>query len=754
MKNSVQSESSRVLLKRLKNTLAEEGDSQTRLNNIVGLIASSMKAEVCSIYLKDNNALELFASEGLKADSVHLTKLKIGEGLVGKIAQTSEPINTDDVKKTQGFRFIPETGEERYSSFLGVAIQRLGEILGVLIVQNVRKRKYTEDDVYGLEIIAMVLAEMTELGIFSSGNKKSFNKRKKLPLFLSGISVQKGIAIGKVILQEPKLVIENPIADNPKNEKEKLNNAFKKLQKNIESLINKNFSIKPGAYFEILEAYQLFAKDKGWRRRMEESIESGLSAPLAVEKEQSETRAKMSKISDPYIKERLHDLDDLSNRLIKILTKHDTKKLLNSSEKFILVARNIGPGELLDYRNNICGVILEEGSVGSHASIVASSLAIPSLIQSSDIIRHAYEGDLVIIDGDQGKIHLRPEQKVLRQFKKIKEDYRKAEEKYQTIRNKKAKTKDGINIKLFMNAGLMADLPSLQKSGADGVGLFRTELQFLTRSKIPKRSEQSNLYSKILDSSHGKEVNFRTVDIGSDKIINFVERKREANPSLGWRAIRLSLDKKIIMRIQVQALLRASKGRSLKVMFPFISNFSEFEEARNLVLDEYQKEKNKKHLVPKSLKIGSMLEVPSLAFENEKFFKIVDFICIGGNDLKQFFFAADRENEKVRQRYDSLDKNYIEFLKFIIQKTNKFKTPVSFCGEDAGKPIEALVLSALGIRNLSMNPSSIGLIKRVIRDINLKDIQKIIDNSETQNYSSLRKDLLNFLKVHTSLPVH
>ncbi len=754
MKNSVQSESSRVLLKRLRNTLAEEGDSQARLNNIVRLIASSMKAEVCSIYLKDNDTLELFASEGLKAGSVHLTRLKIGEGLVGRIAETSEPINTDDVKKTKGFRFIPETGEERYSSFLGVAIQRLGEILGVLIVQNIRKRKYTEDDVYGLEIIAMVLAEMTELGIFSSGNSNSFNKRKKLPLFLNGITVQKGIAIGKVILQEPKFIIENPIADNPKSEKEKLNNAFKKLQKNIENLINKNFSIKPGAYLEILEVYQMFAKDRGWRRRMEESIDSGLSAPLAVEKEQSETRAKMSKISDPYIKERLHDLDDLSNRLIKILTNHESKKFYDSSEKYILVARNIGPGELLDYKKNICGLILEEGSVGSHASIVASSLAIPSLIQSSDITRHAHEGDLVIIDGEQGKIHLRPEQKILNEFKKIKRNYKKAEEIYSTIRNKKAKTRDGINVKLFMNAGLMADLPSLEKSGAYGVGLFRTELQFLARSKIPKRSEQSNLYSKILDSSHGKEVNFRTVDIGSDKIINFVKRKREANPSLGWRAIRLSLDKKIIMRIQIQALLRASKGRSLKIMFPFISNFSEFEEARTLVLNEYQKEKNKKHLVPKNLKIGSMLEVPSLAFEGRKFYELVDFICIGGNDLKQFFFAADRENEKVRQRYDTLDKNYLAFLKLIIQKTKKYQTPISFCGEDAGKPIEALVLIALGIRNLSMSPSSIGPIKNIIRKINLKDVQIIISNSETEKYDSLRKDLANFLKFHTSLPVH
>ena len=755
MKNSVHSESSRVLLKRLRDTLAEEGDGQARLNNIVGLIASSMKAEVCSIYLKkDNDTLELFASEGLKADSVHLTRLKIGEGLVGKIAETSEPINTFDVQKTKGFRFIPETGEERYSSFLGVAIQRLGEILGVLIVQNIRKRKYTDDDIYGLEIIAMVLAEMTELGIFSSENGKSTIKKKEFPQFLEGISVQKGIAIGKVILQEPKIIIKNPIADNPKKEKEKLNKAFKKLQKNIEILIKKNFSIKPGAYLEILEVYQMFAKDRGWRRRMEESIESGLSAPLAVEKEQSETRAKMSKISDPYIKERLHDLDDLSNRLIKILTNNETNKLLNDSENYILVARNIGPGELLDYRKKINGVILEEGSVGSHASIVASSLAIPLLIQSYDITRHANEGDLVIIDGDRGKIHLRPEDKILKEFDKIKQNYKKAEEIYTSIRNKKARTKDGFNIELLMNAGLMADLPSLENSGASGVGLFRTELQFLARSKIPKRSEQSYLYSKVLDSAHGKEVNFRTVDIGSDKIINSIKNKREANPSLGWRAIRLSLDKKIIMRTQIQALLRASKGRSLKIMFPFVSNFSEFEEARKLVLDEYQKEMNKKNLMPKDLKIGSMLEVPSLAFEDEKFYKLVDFICIGGNDLKQFFFAADRENERVRKRYDTLDKNFIEFLKLIIQKTKQFETPVSFCGEDAGKPIEALVLLALGIRSLSMNPSSIGPVKSIIREINLKDIQNIINNSETQNYNFLRKDLLNFLKIHTSLPVH
>ena len=738
---------SRVLLKRLRDSLAEQVEGQARLNKIVKLIASSMKAEVCSIYLRrDLSTLELFATEGLKSDAVHFTKLRIGQGLVGRIAQTAVPINTSDAPRTRGFRFMPETGEEHYQSFLGVAIQRLGEILGVLIVQNSFPRIYTDDEVYGLEIVAMVLAEMTELGVFTEGSELAITAQHTLPFFCRAITGNEGISIGKVLLHEPLIIIENPVADNPKVEKSKLSKAFKKLQKEVNSLVNTKLDNKTEEYLEIFEAYQMFARDKGWRKRMEISIERGLAATVAVEKEQSEIRARMSRLADPYIKDRLDDLDDLSNRLIRILTKtkneNDKEKINNA----ILVARNIGPGELLDYGQSLSGVILEEGSVGSHAVIVARALSIPLVVKASRILRESRNDDVVILDADQSLVHLRPEKDTLKAYSDKLAIRKQAQEKYSAIRNKAAESLDKITVSLLMNAGVMADLPSLEKSGAQGVGLYRTELQFLTQVQVPKRSEQAKHYSRILDSAKGKPVNFRTLDIGSDKVLPFMKRLQEPNPALGWRAVRVGLDRVGILRMQIQALLRASKGRPLRIIFPLVSEYIEFKSARDLVLKELEREKVLNHTMPSDIKIGAMLETPSLAFSSDKFFKEADFISVGGNDLKQFFFAADRENELVRKRYDSLNFSFLNFLENIVKRCNQFNTPLSFCGEDAGKPIVALAFTAIGIRTLSMRASSIGPVKLLLRSVSISQVKKIIDSSRESGKSSAREDLTNWLR--------
>ncbi len=738
---------SRVLLKRLRDSLAEQVEGQARLNKIVKLIASSMKAEVCSIYLRrDLSTLELFATEGLKSDAVHFTKLRIGQGLVGRIAQTAVPINTSDAPRTRGFRFMPETGEEHYQSFLGVAIQRLGEILGVLIVQNSFPRIYTDDEVYGLEIVAMVLAEMTELGVFTEGSELAITAQHTLPFFCRAITGNEGISIGKVLLHEPLIIIENPVADNPKVEKSKLSKAFKKLQKEVNSLVNTKLDNKTEEYLEVFEAYQMFARDKGWRKRMEISIERGLAATVAVEKEQSEIRARMSRLADPYIKDRLDDLDDLSNRLIRILTntknENDKEKINNA----ILVARNIGPGELLDYGQSLSGVILEEGSVGSHAVIVARALSIPLVVKASRILRESRNDDIVILDADQGLVHLRPEKDILKAYSDKLVIRKQAQEKYSAIRNKPAESLDKISVSLLMNAGVMADLPSLEKSGAQGVGLYRTELQFLTQVKVPKRSEQAKYYSRILDSAKGKPVNFRTLDIGSDKVLPFMKRLQEPNPALGWRAVRVGLDRVGILRMQIQALLRASKGRPLRIIFPLVSEYIEFKSARDLVLKELEREKFLNHTLPSDIKVGAMLETPSLAFSSDKFFKEADFISVGGNDLKQFFFAADRENELVRKRYDSLNFSFLNFLENIVKRCNQFNTPLSFCGEDAGKPIVALAFTAIGIRTMSMRASSIGPVKLLLRSVSISQVKKIIDSSRESGKSSAREDLTNWLR--------
>ena len=729
---------SRSLLRRLRDTLASEGAGQERLDRITHLIADAMGAEVCSIYLlRDPKTLELCATEGLKPESVHQTRLRIGEGLVGRVAREANPVNTPNATREEGFRYMPETGEEIYSSFLGVPIQRLGEMRGVVVVQNRAAREYSEDEVYGLEVVAMVIAEMAELGVFV-GEGAALSAPHQQPLMFRGGVAQEGNAEGPVYLHDPQIVIANPVADDPEAELARLHEAMDTLKGDVDGMLNMQLGGASEEHRQVLEAYRMFANSKGWLARMEEDIRQGLAAEVAVEKEQSATRARMARVPDPYLRERLHDLDDLSNRLLRLLTGQRTGASDAVPEGAILVARNIGPGELLEYGRRIKGIVLEEGSVGSHATIVARAMAIPLVIHAEKITREALNGDLILVDGDQGIAHLRPEDSVIAAFRDKMAMFEAAQEKYRSIRSKPATTLDGETVELHMNAGLMADLPSLENSGAEGVGLFRTELQFLTRNTVPRRADLAGLYSRIMEAAHGKRIVFRTLDIGSDKVLPYMKRQDEPNPAMGWRAIRLALDKSGVMRMQLQALLRAANGRPLTVMFPFVAQFEEFKEARKRLLDEVERERALGHPVPESLEIGAMLETPSLAFAPDQFFELTDFISIGGNDLKQFFFAADRENERVRRRYDTLNVSFLTFIEQIVKRCDALGTPVSFCGEDAGRPTEAACFAAMGLRSLSMRPASIGPVKHLLRRVDLSELQAVIEMARVSGAQSVR----------------
>ncbi|HRO10045.1 phosphoenolpyruvate--protein phosphotransferase [Amaricoccus sp.] len=740
---------SRVLLTRLRATLAEPGGGQERLDRIVRLVSEGLVAEVCSIYLRRDDVLELSATEGLNPESVHLTRLHVGQGLVGQIAESAEPLSTSDAAHTRGWRFLPETGEEGLASFCGVPIQRLGEVLGVLVVQNREPRDYTDDEIYALEVVAMVIAEMAELGAFVGPG--TMDRPHRRPFFVRGLVGQEGAAEGTVVLHEPQIVVTQPISDDPEIERTRLRAGIEALRAEVDEMLAADYLNASGEHRDVLHAYRMFAHDKGWVRRMEASIDLGLTAEVAVEKEQSATRTRMSRAADPYLRERLHDLDDLSNRLLRLLS-GDQRNGSELPPDAILVARNIGPGELLDYGRKLRGVVLEEGSVGSHAAIVARALAIPLVIQAARITREAMTGDAILVDGDQGHVHLRPEETVAKAFREKMDMLHEAQAAYAALRDKPATTRDGVTLGLYMNAGLMADLPSLAKCGALGVGLFRTELQFLIRSTVPRRSELAALYSRILDAAHDKPVVFRTLDIGSDKVLPYMKRADEPNPALGWRAIRVALDRQGIMRMQLQALIRAAKGRPLRIMFPFVADPGEFEAGRRLVLDEMIREQSLGHTVPSELKIGAMLEVPSLAFAGDGFFELADFISIGGNDLKQFFFAADRENELVRRRYDMLSTSFLDFLEHVIGRCAGQGTPLSFCGEDAGRPVEALGLAAIGFRNLSMRPASIGPVKALLRKIDLSSARRVIDSARRAGERSVRPALEAWLQEGGLLP--
>lgn len=727
---------SRRLLRRLRDSLAAPGGGQDRLDRITHHIADSMRSQVCSVYLfRDADTLELCATEGLRAEAVHRTRLRLGEGLVGRVARTGRPINTADAPAQPGFRYMPETGEEVFPSFLGVPIQRVGEKLGVLVVQSREAREYTEDEVYGLEVVAMVLAEMAELGAFLGNEAQPSTHR--FPAVFRGDTGQEGAAEGQVWLHEPRVVITNPVGDDPDKERARLAEAVAMLRQTVDQMVAE--TEMPGAEGEaVLEAYRMFANSKSWLRRMEEDIDLGLSAEAAVEKEQSQARARLESAADPYLRDRLHDLDDLSNRLLRILTGQgsDTGGAMPANP--ILVARNIGPAELLDYGRSLRGVVLEEGSVGSHAAIVARALAIPLVIHAARIRSEALNGDPILVDGDSGIVHLRPEETVAAAFRDKIAMQAEAQKMYAGLRDLPATARCGTTVRLCMNAGLMADLPSLEGSGAEGVGLFRTELQFLTRTRVPRRSELAALYARVLDNAHGKPVVFRTLDIGSDKVLPYMKRIDEPNPAMGWRAIRVGLDKRGVLQMQLQALIRAAAGRPLHLMFPFVADATEFASARAMLDEQLEREAATGRPLPTELQVGAMLETPSLAFAAPAFFRQCDFISIGGNDLKQFFFAADRENERVRRRYDTLSAPFLNLIEMIVARCDAEGVPVSFCGEDAGRPAEAAAFVALGLRSLSMRPASIGPVKSLIRRIDIGELRAVIDAARAAGETNLR----------------
>lgn len=737
---------SRRLLRRLRDSLALPGQGQDRLNRITHLIADSMGSEVCSIYLfRDPQTLELCSTEGLNIEAVHKTRLKLGEGLVGQVARMGKPFNTDNAPAAKGFRYMAETGEDAYCAFLGVPIQRVGERLGVLVVQSKAKRIYAEDEVDALEVVAMVLAEMAELGAFNG--EDGMEAKHTHPVLFRGGTGQEGAAEGRVWLHEPRVVVTNPVADDPLTEIDRIREAVAKLRVSVDDLLSLASLDKEQK--QVLEAYRMFAHSRGWLRRMEEDITRGLSAEAAVQKEQSAARARMEQVPDAYLRDRLHDLDDLANRLLRILTGQGRDTGAEMPSDPVLIARNIGPAELLDYGRKLRGIVLEEGSVGSHAAIVARALAIPLVIHADRITAEALNGDPILVDGDQGIVHLRPEETISRAFRDKMAMQAQAQERYTSIRGLPAQSKCGTITALHMNAGLMADLPSLEHSGAESVGLFRTELQFLIRNQMPKREELARIYTRVLEAAKGRVVTFRTLDIGSDKVLPYMKPQDEPNPAMGWRAIRVALDKPGVMRMQLQALLRAHGARPMSVMFPFIAEGSEFREARDILFSQLARESALGHPVPETLRVGAMLETPALAFAPDRFFREVDFISIGGNDLKQFFFAADRENERVRRRYDTLSVSFLEFIRRIVARCEEHDTPLSFCGEDAGRPIEAMVFAAMGIRTLSMRPASIGPVKTLLRRIDLQELRELID-AAMLNGDSVREPVIDWLSMQSA----
>ena len=725
--------SARQILTRLHEVMASRLHAQAKLDRVVEIIGESLTSEVCSIYLLREGMLELYATRGLKKTAVHVTRMAIGEGLTGTIADNVETLNLAEARAHPDFAYREETGEEKFHSFAGVPIVYRERAVGVLCVQHVEPRRYEEVEIEALQTTAMVLSELiTNAELVDEEDALGLAEEQSGPVTLSGLTLVNGLGVGEAVYHQPRVQIRQVMADDIELERQRVYRAFDKMREQIDALANQaEFGAKGGEHEEVLETYKMFAYDEGWSRRINEAIDSGLTAEAAIERVQQHTRMRMREIDDALLADRMHDLEDLANRLLRIVSGQlGTAAQQGLPKDTILIARNLGPAELLEYdKRRLKGVILEEGSLTAHVVIVARAMGVPVLGRANHgkggIRSSVREGDEILLDASAGTVTVRPSAQVADAFAARFAKSRERQAAYAELRDVEPFTRDGTRIQVMMNAGLRDDISSLAMTGADGVGLFRTEFQFLVSATLPQRERQTRLYRDVLDAAGDKPVIFRTVDIGGDKSVPYLSSDiaaEDENPAMGWRALRLGLEREGLMKAQARALLEAAAGRSLYVMFPMVSEPWEFDAAKAVFDQQLEVMRKNKKLRPEAIHFGAMLEVPALAEVLDLLLPKLSFLSVGTNDLTQFLFAADRANPKLAQRYDWLSPSIIRFLRRVVQGSVGSGVDLGVCGEMGGRRLEALALLGIGFRRLSITPAAVGPIKELVRRVDLSEL--------------------------------
>ncbi len=742
----------RQLLRRLRDVMADTASAQERLDHVVKIIAADMVAEVCSIYVRRaGEMLELFATEGLNPTAVHRTRLRMGEGLVGNIAAHARPLSLSDAQSHPDFAYRPETGEEIYHSLMGVPILRGGRVVGVLVIQNRTKRQYSEEEQEAMQIVAMVLAELVASGDLVRPEERAPSEGNALlPMRLEGVRLNPGFAMGLAVLHEPNIIIRQIVAEDPEAELKRLNAAVDSMHTALDSLLASAKIAQSDEQREVLEAYRMIAADSGWLNRIADAIRTGLTAEAAVQQTREAMRARMSQVTDPYLRERLDDLEALAVRLILYLSgDKDQPPETPLPDNAVVIARNMGPAELLDYDvKKLRALVLEEGSPTAHVCVVARALDIPVIGLVKDALHRVEPLDSVMVDADTGTLYIRPSEDIQQSFIENMRVRAERLQSYAALRDEPAITIDGARVSLNINAGLEIDVAHLDDTGADGIGLYRTEIPFMVRAEYPDVEAQTELYARIFERAAGRPIVFRTLDVGGDKLLPYFDDVHDENPAMGWRAIRISLDRPAMLRQQVRALVRAANGRPLRVMFPMVAEVAEFVRARRILDMELSRENQRGGKLPEKVLVGTMVEVPALLWQLDALLKSVDFLSVGSNDLMQFLFATDRANPRIAERYDVLCPAVLILLGQLVTRCASAQVPLSLCGEMAGRPLEAMALIGLGYRSLSMSPLSVGPVKTMIRSLDLVALGEYLETQLTLADSSLRDKLRAFARDH------
>jgi phosphotransferase system enzyme I (PtsP) len=740
-----------VLLKQLRDVMSSPAGAQERLDQVVALIASGFNSDVCSVYLKRaGEVLELFASVGLNKQSVHLTRLNVGQGLVGEIAATAHALNLANPETHPKFVYRPETGEELYGSFAGVPVLHGGKVIGVLVVQAKASEPYSNDQMEVLQTVAMVLAELAVSGQLLEGREAVLVQDGLQPNQLAGLRLSPGIARAPAVLHQPQLAVTQFIATDIAHEKARFLTAVESLQQSFDRYLQDSGLREEDSTFQIVETYMLFTQDKGWRHRIDEAIGSGLTAEAAVRRVQEELEVKMSQLASPYIKERMADLEHLSDRLLQVLLGEQAAKQPHElPEAFILVARTLGPAELLDYdRTRIRGLVLEEGSATSHTALIARAMDIPALGRVARATHQIREGDALILDAEGANVYIRPSDDVSQAMDKYIEQLGARQAEFESLAGLPAETKDGTRISLNVNAGLFVDARRVLQEGVDGIGLYRTELPYMASSDFPDVETQRALYAGIYDQLPGRRIVFRTFDIGGDKKVPYLHTGEEENPAMGLRATRIALARPAILRAQLRALVEAAAGRPLSVMFPFIAQANEFDAAHRLLQQVLHEAGEAGVALPQVLRVGVMIEIPSILWQLDALMPRLDFVSIGSNDLMQFLFACDRGAPHMANLYDTLSPVMLSVVHHIVQVAARHEVEVGFCGDMARRPLDALALLGVGVRNFSVPASSVGAMKALVRSVALPALEEFVPCLLHSSEATIRHQLAAYARDH------
>ena len=743
-------------LRRIVQEVNNAADIPSALNLMAKRVRDAMGTEVCSIYLRNEEEQRyvLMASEGLKQEAVGHVSLGLSEGLVGQVGLREEPVNLEDAFSHPKFHYLAETGEDPFHAFLGVPVMHHGKVLGVMVVQQRDVRRFDQSEEAFLVTIS---AQLSAVIAHAHASGVLFDQLDPggadLPSFYDGLPGCAGAAIGFGVLLFPAAdlsAVPDRLVEDVSAEIARLDDALVRVRQEVRDLAeraSKSLGTEEQALFDV---YLRMLDRHALPAEVIVHIREGQWAQGALRTVVDAHVRNFEMMDDPYLRERAADVRDLGRRVLAQLQSQNRRHIVFPDD-CILLGEDISAPMLMEVpRERIRGIVTTRGSRNSHMAIVARAMGIPTVVGAQNLPLKQMDDKEIIVDGFRGRVVANASPELKEQFEEIIAEEANLQAGLEKLRDEPAETLDGVRIPLQVNTGLMTDINRSIERGAEGVGLFRTELQFLVRSQMPKRSELSALYSRVLDAASGKRVVFRTLDIGSDKVLPYMKPNDEPNPPLGWRAIRVGLDKPGMMRMQLQALIRAANGRPLSVMFPFVAQFEEYRAARAEMDKTLAREARLGHVLPSQIEVGAMLETPSLAFAPTKFFEEVEFLSIGGNDLKQFFFAADRENELVRRRYDTLNVSFLTFLENIVDRCRETGTPLSFCGEDAGRPIEALCFAAIGITTLSMRPASIGPVKSMLHRSDLGEIREVIHAARDRGDQSVRPAVMEYLRSQTN----